>query len=314
MRSSGVKTNKVFLLLSAGLVIFAAPAIQAQEGVDTAAISSYNLGIQAEQKGDTAEALTYYQAAVSADPDYADAYHNLGAINFAQGNYGRAAENFKKVTEIDPSNPEGFASYGKVLYVQDEYDKALEAYQQALQANAGYTGAYKELGKIYFKKATRSSGTAERKEFYQQCIGNLEKFVAVDPSDAYSYYLMGMAHKRLKNYNKAIENFTMAVELDSKDFESISSLAGIYVSLERYSQAIDAYEKALKLKPKDYLAAYNLAIAVQSSNPENYDAAIAAWQRFLDVARKNSDSRAQKLIDQAESLIEKLEEAKAASG
>jgi len=309
-----VKNKRVLPLLVTGLIVFGAASLQAQENVDTAAVQSYNLGIQAEQNGDTAEALTYYQAAVTADPNYADAHHNIAAINFAQRNYEKAAENFKKLTEIDPTDPEGFASYGKVLYVQDKYDEAMDAYQQALQISPNYGEALKELGKINFKMATRSSKAAERKEFYQQCIGNLEKYVGSVPDDAYSYYLMGMAHKRLKNYNKAIENLTMAVELDPEDFESMSSLAGIYVSLERYSKAIDAYEKALKLKPKDYLAAYNLAIAVQSSNPENYDAAIGAWQRFLGVARKNTDSRAKKLIDQAESLIEKLEEAKAAGG
>ncbi len=309
-----MKKIKILLVLAACITVVGAGAVRAQESPDTSAISSYNLGIQAEQKGDTTEAITYYQAAVTSDPEYADAYYNMGSIFFAQAKYEKAAENFKKVTEIDPTNPEGLASYGKVLYVQDKYDESMEAYQQALQVSPNFGEARKELGKINFKMATRSSKAVERKEFYQQCIGNLEKYVASAPDDAYSYYLMGMAHKRLKSYDKAIENLTMAVELDPEDFESISSLAGIFVSLERYSQAIKAYEKALKLKPKDYLAAFNLAIAVQSSNQDDYDAAIGAWQRFLNVARKNTDSRAKELIDQAESQIKQLEEAKAAGG
>ncbi len=314
MRSSGVRKLLIYSLMGLLVAALSATTTMAQDTTKTAAVQSYNLGIQAEQKGDTAEAVTYYTAAITGDPNYADAYYNLGSIYFAQNNLERAASNFKKVTELSPSSADAFAAYGKVLYAQGKYKESLESYQQALSNDANYTEGYKELGKLYFKMATQSSNAGERGDLYNQSIGNLEKYVAKFPNDAYSYYLMGMAYKRMKSNSKAIENLSKSSQLDPKDFEAIYSLAGIYLSMERYSQAIDAYEKALKLKPKDYHAAYNLAIAVQSSDPENYDAAIAAYERFLDVARKNTDSRAKKLITQVESLVKKLQEAKAAGG
>jgi len=312
MRSSGVR--KFIPCLLTGLLVAAlgaAPAL-AQDSTDNAAAQSYNLGIQAEQKADTNGAITYYTAAITADPNYSDAYFNLGSIFFAQNNLEKAAINFKKVTELSPNSADGFAAYGKVLYAQGKFKDALDAYQQALTNDPTFTEGIKELGKLYFKMATQSSKGDERGKLYNDCISNLEKYVAKNPDDAYSYYLMGMAYKRLKNNNKAIENLAKSSKLDPNDFESIYSLGGIYLSMERFSQAIDAYEKALKLKPKDYHAAYNLAIAVQSSDPTNYDAAIAAYERFLDVARKNTDSRAKKLITQVEALVKELNEAKAA--
>ncbi len=314
MRSSGVKKLLIYSLMGLLVAALGAATIMAQEPTESAAAQSYNLGIQAEQKGDTTDAITYYSAAITADPNYSDAYFNLGSIYFAQNNLEKATINFKKVTELSPSSADGFAAYGKVLYAQGKFQQSLDAYQQALTNDPNYTEGIKELGKLYFKMATQSSKASEREEFYNQSIDNLKKYVAKNPNDAYSYYLMGMAYKRMKNNNKAIEDLTKASDLDPKDFESIYSLAGIYLSMERYTQAISAYEKALKLKPKDYHAAYNLAIAVQSSDPENYDAAIAAYERFLDVARKNTDSRAKKLITQVESLVKKLNEAKTASG
>lgn len=314
MRSSGVR--KFILCTLMGLLVAALGAVtaRAQDSTKTAAAQSYNLGIEAEQKGDTTNAITYYSAAITADPNYTDAYFNLGSIYFAQNKLEKAAENFKKVTEINATSADGFAAYGKVLYAQGKFDQSLEAYQQAMSNDPKYTDGYKELGKLYFKMATQSSKADERANLYNESIGQLEKYIAQKPDDAYSYYLMGMAYKRLKSNSKAIDNLSKASDLDPKDFESIYSLGGIYLSMERYTQAIDAYEKALKLKPKDYHAAYNLAIAVQSSDPENYDAAIAAYERFLNVARKNTDSRAKKLITQVESLVKKLNEAKAAGG
>jgi tetratricopeptide (TPR) repeat protein len=314
MRSSGVRKLIVYSLLGLLVAALGATTAFAQDTTETAAAQSYNLGIQAEQKGDTSEAITYYTAATTADPNYADAYYNLGSIYFAQNNLEKAAANFKKITEIKPGSADGFAAYGKVLYAQGKYDDALAAYQQALTNDSKYTEGHKELGKLYFKMATQSSKADERTSLYNESIGQLEKYVAESPDDAYSYYLMGMAYKRLKNNNKAIENLTKASQLDPNDFESIYSLAVTYQSMDRYSQAIDAFEKALKLKPKDYLAAYNLAIAIQSTDSENYDAIIAAYERFLDIARKNTDSRAKNLIPQVEALVKKLNEAKAASG
>ncbi|MEW5994750.1 MAG: tetratricopeptide repeat protein, partial [Candidatus Zixiibacteriota bacterium] len=50
----------------------------------------YNMGVTAMQEGNTDEAIMAYRAAIAADPDYVDAYINLGAIHFEQGDYDEA--------------------------------------------------------------------------------------------------------------------------------------------------------------------------------------------------------------------------------
>lgn len=274
---------------------------------ENAAAESYNMGIQAAQKGDTTDAITYYNAAVTADADYTDAYFNLGSIYFAQGKYAESAKNFKKVTELSPASAEGFANYGKVLFVQEKYDDALAAYTSALEANPDHFEAVKELGKLHYKK-----GSKQNPEAYNRAIEMLEKYLKHDSTDSYSYYLNGMAYKQKKNNAKAIENFQKAITYDPNNFESLNSMAGIYLAQQSYTQAIDYFERALKIKPKNYRTARNLAIAIQSRDPENYDGAIAAWENFLKIARGNS--AAQKYVAQAEQLVKDLKDAKAISG
>ena len=301
-------TSKIFRIIVLGLclTLFSVGSAFAQAS-ENAAAESYNMGIEAVQKGDTTDAITYYLAAITADANFADAYFNLGSIYFAQGNYMESAKNFKKVTELDPSSAEGFANYGKVLFVQEKYDDALNAYTSALQADPEHFEAVKELGKLYYKKGDRKN-----LEAYDKAIEMLEKYVKHDSTDSYSYYLMGMAYKQKKNYGKAIDNFQKAIKYDPNNFESLNSLAGIYLTQQSYSQAIDYFEKALKLKPKNFRTARNLAIAIQSRDPENYDAAIAAWETFLKIARGNS--AATKYVTQAEQLVKDLKDAKAISG
>ena len=77
--------------------------------------------------------------------------------------------------------------------------------------------------------------------------------------------------------------------------------------------AITSFKKAMKLKPKHYRCSRKLAIAVQSSDPENYDAAIEAWNKFIAVARKNTDARAKKYIAEAEKLVKELDDARVMS-
>ena len=40
----------------------------------------YNLGVTADQQGDDATAVKYYNKAIELDPSYANAYNNLGAL------------------------------------------------------------------------------------------------------------------------------------------------------------------------------------------------------------------------------------------
>jgi len=301
-------TEKTILILALGLclTLLSNRPVSAQAS-ENAAAESYNLGIQAAQKGDTVDAITYYNAAITADANYADAYFNLGSVYFAQGNFIESAKNFKKVTELNPSSAEGFANYGKVLFAQEKYDDALAAYTSALAADPNHFEAVKELGKLHYKKGGKQNPGA-----FDKAIEMLEKYLKHDSTDSYSYYLNAMAYKQKKNNSKAIENFQKAIKYDPENFESFNSLAGIYLTQQSYTQAIDNFEKALKLKPKNYRTARNLAIAVQSRDPENYEAAIAAWENFLKIARGNS--AAQKYVTQAEQLVKDLKDAKAISG
>ncbi len=297
----------LFLLCAFVLsVIFTVPAMAQEETDSETAVKakeSFNMGLEAQKNGNVTEAATYYTAAITSDPTFADAYLNRGSIYFQQEQYSNAEADFKKATELQPEDPLSWSNLGKVYVVINKRDEAISAFQAALDADKQFAEANKELGKLYFKNNQ-----------YAEAIAALEAYVAVDPQDQYSHYLLGMAYKKQKNTNKAIASFQKALEIDPNDFESLNNLGSIYLTRGNYANAIDYYERALKVKPKEYRTARNLAIAVQSQDPENYDASIAAWQRFISVAKKNTDSRAQKFIAEAESLIKQLEDAKAIGG
>ena len=119
---------------------------------------------------------------------------------------------------------------------------------------------------------------------------------------------MGAAYKKKKEATKAIESYKKAIAVKANHFESLRNLGNIYRSKEQFTKAIDYYQRALKIKPKDYKTAYNRAVAIQSNDPEGYDAAITAWEEFLKVGQKSPKARKQ--VENAKNIIKQLIEAR----
>ena len=75
------------------------------------------------------------------------------------------------------------------------------------------------------------------------------------------------------------------------NYNAHSSLGSIYLAQEKYNSAAGAFSAAMKADKKKYRAAYNYAIAVESSNPEDYDTNIANWEKFINLAKNNPKAK-----------------------
>ena len=64
----------------------------------------YNLGVAAEDLGNSEEAIAAYQAALALDPDCADAHHNLARLWQEAGDHRRALRHFSAYRRLSASN------------------------------------------------------------------------------------------------------------------------------------------------------------------------------------------------------------------
>jgi Flp pilus assembly protein TadD len=69
---------------------------------------------------------------VGIQPDYADAYHNLGVALASQGQFDEAATQFQRVLEINPGSAEAHGSLGLTLANQGRFPEALLHFRKAL--------------------------------------------------------------------------------------------------------------------------------------------------------------------------------------
>ena len=255
----------------------------------------FNKALNFEKDGNTDAAILSYQSCISGDPNFVDAYINLGAIYFAKRDYEKALSMYKTATEKDNKNVDAFANLGRVEYTLKKYLEAETAFKSALSLKED-PELYKELGKVYYKKKN-----------YDDVISTFNKYHAAGKGDYLTYYMLGKAYQLKDNNTEAINALKQSINLKSDYYSAHSTIGQIYLSQEKYSSAAGAFKAAMDADPKNYRAAYNYAVAVESSNPENYSSNINNWEKFIKIAKSNP--KAKRDLTVAQQHVKELKDA-----
>ncbi|HWB86008.1 MAG TPA: tetratricopeptide repeat protein [Bryobacteraceae bacterium] len=101
--------------------------------VPAAAQKAFNKGQKAVKKGNHEEAAKCFLEAVTIDPEFTDAYNDLGASQVELGRLAEAAEAFQKVIDIEPDHPLGLHNLSIVLAKMHRFREAGETARRALQ-------------------------------------------------------------------------------------------------------------------------------------------------------------------------------------
>ena len=200
-------------------------SFEAAVGLDGKNAQAYRaIGRTYQSLRDYPKAIEAYQMAVAVKPDYSAVYLEMGQLQFQQQRkYGDAQASFKKVLEIDP----GFEG-GK--------------------ARGFLKAAYAQQGNLYFRQRN-----------YKKAAQEYSKASQLDPTDATTFYNLGLAHWRGRNHNKAVSALNTAVDLDPNYSKAYKALGDLYRTTRKHSAAIKAYSKAVRIDPKMEKAYINLA-------------------------------------------------------
>lgn len=98
-----------------------------------------------------AEAALAYEKALELDPDYADAYCNLGAVRYNQGQRAAARRAFEACLSRVPDHVEANFNLANVLEEASEDERALTLYRRALAADPLYPDLHINLALLYEK-------------------------------------------------------------------------------------------------------------------------------------------------------------------
>lgn len=184
---------------------------------------SFNLAKAQMHLGSLDKAQAALQKAIQLQPDYADAYRELGTLLRKQGNNERALHLFGKLLALRPDAADVHCNIGAIYYDRAEYKKAAAALEKGLAINPTLPQAYFILADCYVKM----NNLARAAETYENACAHNGQNAEVFYRAALLYgHTMNQREKSLAYLEKASQ-LAGDASLKEKIVQAIQSLKGM---------------------------------------------------------------------------------------
>ncbi|KQS32783.1 tetratricopeptide repeat protein [Dyadobacter sp. Leaf189] len=225
-------------------------------------------------------AVTAYEYALTAKPNYAVAHNRIGQIYLRGKNYNLALENYKKAIEADANFAPAYKDLAELYFFAQKYKQAAENFDMYIQ-KSGTTDPEMKLraaqfaftaddyakslqlleeikGKINNPITLRMYGWSYFKQNDpDKAIENLNEFMKVAPDkiigDDYKY--LGRAYNQKNGGEKGYDStgvlyILKGADMDTSKAEAATTykeVAALYYAAKDYPNAASAYEKGIAL-------------------------------------------------------------------
>jgi predicted TPR repeat methyltransferase len=122
------------------------------------------LGLLRNQQGRNPEALTLMLRALEADPEYVDAWSNLGIVFIEEQDFARAEKCCRRALELAPEFVNAWANLGMALRARNALEEALAAWSRALELAPTMRSIAIPYGQLLY----RLNRIEEAAEFYRR--------------------------------------------------------------------------------------------------------------------------------------------------
>lgn len=242
-----IPSERISQLQSGTLVSLSDLVASAGRNQRAKAVQYFRDGLSFLSKDDCEKALPYFEKAVEADNNYAEAWAQAGFCRERLGRHAEAIEASKKAVTLRPS-AESYFNIGLANYYLKQYKEAAEGYRQAIRIDPyNAADAYYALGLVY-----RDWGRPDDEiQAYKQAIRLRQDYTS-------AYERLGSRYLKSKKYREAIEIFKQLSMLKPGDANAQNSMGEAYLESGKLPEAVEAFRQAIRLKPDFGKAYYNL--------------------------------------------------------
>lgn len=197
-----------------------------------------NLGLIAQEKGDSNAALDYFQTALNYYPKSGVIYTNVGVV-FSKQKDPRAEKAFLRAIDYGPSLVEPRLNLASIYQKQGREDEARKLYEEILGIDPYERNSQYALVKIYFEEGEKEKAirigkillekdldsqrlTALGSLFAQNNLNNMalalySKSLKQDPSNKNTYMELGKFYGNQRQFDTAIQIWQAGARLDPGD-------------------------------------------------------------------------------------------------
>jgi hypothetical protein len=202
---------------------------------------------------------TFYNSAVSQNPNSALAYNNRGYLKFTHNDFQGAVDDYSKAIAICCTYDGAFNNRGFAKLNLGEKQEAIADFNSAIALNNKNAEAYCNRGAAYMSMGN-----------YDLALSDYDKSIALSPGYAEAYNNKGVAMNSTGKYTEAVKYLNKAIEIDPNHLSAYGNRSISKYHLKDFAGALEDCEMVLKLNPNDKRALNLKAKAQQELQQESH--------------------------------------------
>ena len=206
--------------------------------------------------------LTFYNTAISQNPDNALMYNNRGYIKFTTGHFKEAIKDYTKAIELNPNFARFYYNRGNAYSDNRDLENAINDYDKVIRLKPDEADAYNNRGVAYKNRGILYSDKSD----LEKAIKDYDKVIELKPYDADAYNNRGSAYDQMGDPDKAIKDYNKAIELNPNNTIAYFNRGIAYETKGDLAEAIKNYDKTIELNPYFADAYINRGNAYKAKN------------------------------------------------
>jgi len=194
-------------------------------------------------------------------------------------------DEYTKRIEEDPDNYYLYYYRGRLYSNFKDHSKKLADYAKAIELNPEATEVYGSRSLFYFIKGNASENDAEKNDYYDLALKDINRCIELKPENAYYYEGRAEILNKMGKFDEALAELNKALELGYPERDAREFRAGIFLNMEDYDNYLENIIVELDLtgenksnrKPKAYLK--NAEVLVDAGE---YDKAILLYDKMIE--------------------------------
>lgn len=222
------------------------------------------------RSGNHSRAAMLCDAAISRDPEHADAYRLRAEIEIAMGRSSEAITACRRVAELAPDDAANLRRLAVLMSQRRSPDVAISLLERSLEIEPNSARALNNLGNLLIEVGRPG-----------EAVPILQRALAIQPDYPPALNNCGNALTRLNRFEDAIRLYEHALALNERFLEAQMNLAGALETANRFAAALTAFTRAVELDPTHAPAHAGRARALTATG-EDLEA-IAAYRQALQL-------------------------------